>query len=145
MRISDWSSDVCSSDLLVQAANGVDLAIRRGETLGLIGESGCGKSTLGRVLLRLHEPTSGKVYFDGVDITALDAQPMKAMRRKMQIIFQDPYASLNPRRTVREIVGQPLKVPGLAPHREVADRVVPMLDHVATKNPHLNHPPHPTP
>src|SRR3546814_18651077 len=138
MRISDWSSDVCSSDLLVQAANGVDLAIRRGETLGLIGESGCGKSTLGRVLLRLHEPTSGKVYFDGVDITALDAQPMKAMRRKMQIIFQDPYASLNPRRTVREIVGQPLKVHGLAQHREVADRVVSMLENVGLKSHPMN-------
>jgi oligopeptide/dipeptide ABC transporter ATP-binding protein len=137
-----WGRLTGNPGTLVQAANGVDLAIRRGETLGLIGESGCGKSTLGRVLLRLHEPTSGKVFFDGVEVTALDDQAMKAMRRRMQIIFQDPYASLNPRKTVRQIVGQPLKVHGLARRAEVADRVAAMLENVGLKAHHMSRYPH---
>ena len=137
-----WGRLTGNPGTLVQAANGVDLAIRRGETLGLIGESGCGKSTLGRVLLRLHEPTSGKVFFDGVEVTALDDQAMKAMRRRMQIIFQDPYASLNPRKTVRQIVGQPLKVHGLARRAEVADRVAAMLENVGLKTHHMSRYPH---
>jgi oligopeptide/dipeptide ABC transporter ATP-binding protein len=137
-----WGRLTGNPGTLVQAANGIDLAIRRGETLGLIGESGCGKSTLGRVLLRLHEPTSGKVFFDGVEVTALDDQAMKAMRRRMQIIFQDPYASLNPRKTVREIVGQPLKVHGLARRAEVADRVAAMLENVGLKAHHMSRYPH---
>jgi oligopeptide/dipeptide ABC transporter ATP-binding protein len=94
------------------------------------------------VLLRLHEPTSGKVFFDGVEVTALDDQAMKAMRRRMQIIFQDPYASLNPRKTVREIVGQPLKVHGLARRAEVADRVAAMLENVGLKAHHMSRYPH---
>jgi oligopeptide/dipeptide ABC transporter ATP-binding protein len=137
-----WGRLTGNPGTLVQAANGIDLAIRRGETLGLIGESGCGKSTLGRVLLRLHEPTSGKVFFDGVEVTALDDQAMKAMRRRMQIIFQDPYASLNPRKTVRQIVGQPLKVHGLARRAEVADRVAAMLENVGLKAHHMSRYPH---
>jgi len=137
-----WGRLTGNPGTLVQAANGIDLAIRRGETLGLIGESGCGKSTLGRVLLRLHEPTSGKVFFDGVEVTALDDQAMKAMRRRMQIIFQDPYASLNPRKTVRQIVGQPLKVHGLARRAEVADRVAAMLENVGLKTHHMSRYPH---
>ena len=137
-----WGRMTGNPGTLVQAANGVSLEIRRGETLGLIGESGCGKSTLGRTLLRLHEPTSGSIYFDGTDVTALSAQAMKAMRRKMQIIFQDPYASLNPRKTVGEIVGQPLKVHGLARRAEVTDRVAAMLENVGLKAHHMNRYPH---
>ena len=137
-----WGRLTGNPGVLVQAANAVDLTIRRGETLGLIGESGCGKSTLGRALLRLHEPTSGKIFFDGVDVTALDEQAMKAMRRRMQIIFQDPYASLNPRRTVREIVGQPLKVHDLAKPTQIRDRVAAMLENVGLKAHHMDRYPH---
>ena len=137
-----WGRVTGNPGALVQAANGVNLAIQRGETLGLIGESGCGKSTLGRTLLRLHEPTSGRIFFDGVDVTGLGDQAMKAMRRKMQIIFQDPYASLNPRKTVREIVGQPLKVHGLAKRAETTDRVAAMLENVGLKTHHMGRYPH---
>ncbi|WP_108484843.1 ABC transporter ATP-binding protein [Oceaniglobus ichthyenteri] len=128
--------------ILVQAVNGVDLNIGAGKTLGLIGESGCGKSTLGRALLRLHEPTSGEISFDGTDITTLDATALKAMRQRMQIIFQDPYASLNPRRTVGEIVAKPLQIHKLASGSELKDRVVSILNRVGLNSSHLNRYPH---
>ncbi|MGH3073058.1 MAG: ABC transporter ATP-binding protein [Gaiellaceae bacterium] len=96
----------------VKAVDGVTLEIKRGETLGLVGESGCGKSTVGRALLRLYEPTDGKIVFDGTDITHLGERQLRPMRRRMQMIFQDPYASLNPRHSVGRIVGEPLRVHG---------------------------------
>lgn len=127
----------------VHAVNGVSLDIQRGETVGLIGESGCGKSTLGRVVLRLHEPTSGKIAFDGTDVTALGPTAMKAMRRQMQMVFQDPYASLNPRRTVEEIVGLPLQLQGFeGPRAELRDRVAAMVENVGLKTAHLSRYPH---
>ena len=99
----------------VKAVDGVSFAIRRGETFGLVGESGCGKSTIGRVLLKLEEPTSGQIRFDGRDIASFDAAETLAFRRRVQAVFQDPYSSLNPRMTVEQIVGEPLLVHGIEP------------------------------
>ena len=114
----------------VYAVDGVSFDIQRGETLGLVGESGCGKSTLGRAILHLIGPTAGKIFFDGRDITDLTSGELKTLRSQMQIIFQDPYSSLNPRLNVEHIVGDALRTHGLASGREVPDRVAGMLDKV---------------
>jgi oligopeptide transport system ATP-binding protein len=111
----------------VRAVDGVSFTIRRGETLGLVGESGCGKSTTGRAILQLYRPTSGEVYFEGVDLTKLKGEQLRRMRRKMQMIFQDPYASLNPRMTVGSIIGEPLEIHGLAKGKEKQERVQELL------------------
>lgn len=137
-----WGKMTGNPGTLVQAVSGVDITIQQGKTLGLIGESGCGKSTLGRAILRLHEPTSGAIEFDGVNVINLDAEAMKEMRQKMQIIFQDPYASLNPRKTVRQIIGQPLIIHGQATGAEVDKRVVEMMARVGLKVNHMNRYPH---
>lgn len=126
-----------------QAVNGVSFDIHRGETLGLIGESGCGKSTLGRSILRLHEPTSGSVRYDNQDVIGLSPAEMKQMRRQMQIIFQDPYASLNPRRSVVELVGLPLKLHGLAKtDDEIREKVTDIIERVGLKANQLDRYPH---
>jgi oligopeptide transport system ATP-binding protein len=112
----------------VRAVDGVSFDVKRGETLGLVGESGCGKSTTGRTILQLYKPTAGKVEFDGTDLVHLKGENMRQMRRKMQMIFQDPYASLNPRMTVAQLVGEPLMVHNVATGAEINDRVAHLLE-----------------
>jgi oligopeptide transport system ATP-binding protein len=127
----------------VHAVSGVSFDIGASETLGLVGESGCGKSTTGRLILRLIEPTSGQVWFDGQDITAFTERQMIALRRDMQIIFQDPFASLNPRMTVRDIIAEALIIHGLArTAREREERVVELLETVGLNADHMRRFPH---
>jgi oligopeptide transport system ATP-binding protein len=127
----------------VHAVDDVSFTIQRGETLGLVGESGCGKSTTGRCILRLIEPTAGEVVFEGKDVTALDKRSLRHLRRDMQIIFQDPYASLNPRMTVGSIIGEALVIHKLAKTRkEREERVIHLLETVGLSSDHLRRYPH---
>ncbi|MGH2410191.1 MAG: ATP-binding cassette domain-containing protein, partial [Chloroflexota bacterium] len=112
----------------LKAVDGVSLSIQKGETLGLVGESGCVKSTLGRVLLRLYEPTSGEIFHNGLDILHQNARATRELRTKMQMVFQDPYSSLNPTMTVRQALTEVLKVHGLCPQNERVERVNHLLD-----------------
>ncbi len=126
----------------VRAVDAVSFEVKRGETFGVIGESGCGKSTLGRVLLRLQDPDAGTITFDGVDITSIDRASLLPYRRRMQIVFQDPYASLNPRRSIGQIVEQPLTVHEPMSAAERRDRVVSMLETVGLSADSLQRYPH---
>jgi oligopeptide transport system ATP-binding protein len=127
----------------VHAVDGVSFTISRGETLGLVGESGCGKSTTGRCVLRLIEPTSGEVAFEGQDVLSLGGNDLRALRRKMQIIFQDPFASLNPRMTIGAILGEALIIHGLASSvKEREDRAASLLVKVGLKGEHMRRYPH---
>ncbi|HEY9152192.1 MAG TPA: dipeptide ABC transporter ATP-binding protein [Anaerolineales bacterium] len=126
----------------VHAVDGISFSIKRGETLGLVGESGCGKSTTGRTILQLYKPTSGSVIFDDVDLVKLKGEHLRQMRRKIQMIFQDPYASLNPRMTVADIIAEPLIVHSVATGKEIQERVEHLLDIVKLNPSFANRYPH---
>lgn len=126
----------------VKAVDGVSFDVRQGETLGLVGESGCGKSTTGRVILQLHRATTGSVTYDGRELTTMKGEELRRMRRKMQMIFQDPYASLNPRMTVGDIIGEPLIIHNVARGREVQERVEHLLKIVGLNPLFVNRYPH---
>jgi oligopeptide/dipeptide ABC transporter ATP-binding protein len=128
--------------MFVQAVMDLNLFIRRGETLGLVGESGCGKSTLGRLILRLEEATEGQIFFEGENILDYKAEKLRQLRRQMQIIFQDPYSSLNPRKTIGSIIGEPLIIHKIGTRKERADRVLNLMEVVGLRPEHINRYPH---
>jgi peptide/nickel transport system ATP-binding protein len=127
---------------LVRAVDGVDIRIGRQETLGLVGESGCGKSTTGRLLARLLEPTGGQIVFDGTDISHLSEKVLRPLRRQVQFIFQDPLSSLNPRKSIGAIVGEPLRIQGMGTSSEIADQVKQLLARVGLSAEHYERYPH---
>jgi oligopeptide/dipeptide ABC transporter ATP-binding protein len=128
---------------LVRAVDDVSFTIRRGETVGLVGESGCGKTTTGRCILQLERPTSGRIVFEGVDLTTLDQAQLRSVRRKVQVIFQDPYSSLNPRMTIGQILAEPIKVHGIVPdNAKRAARVRELLEQVGLLPQHARRYPH---
>ena len=132
-----------SKKQFVKAVDGVSFEIREGETLGLVGESGCGKSSLGRTVVKMYEPTSGEILFDGKDVTSLRGAELKQFRKDAQLIFQDPYASLDPRMTVGEIIKEPMVIHGLyASDAEREQRVVELLQIVGLKPDHIRRYPH---
>ena len=131
-----------NSDDVVKAVDGVSFDIFSGETLGLVGESGCGKSTVGRCLLRLYEPTSGEVLFENQNLVGLPNKQMQSLRREMQIIFQDPYASLNPRLSVSSIVSEPLKIHGIGSKKEQTERTAELLSKVGLDPNYMRRYPH---
>jgi len=126
----------------VHAVDGVDLEIYKGETLGLVGETGCGKSTLARVVMRLYEATEGTIEFDGQDVTHFKGGDLRAMRREMQMIFQDPFASLNPRKTVGSIIGTPYRLHKVVPRKQIKSEVQQLMELVGLNPEHYNRYPH---
>jgi oligopeptide/dipeptide ABC transporter ATP-binding protein len=126
----------------LKAVNDINLDIYKGETIGLVGESGCGKSTAGKTIIRMHEATSGEVLFNGVDIFKLKGKALNKFKKDMQIIFQDPYSSLNPRMTVEEIVGEPLDLHNIVKGKARKDRIVELLELVGLKSEHVSRFPH---
>jgi peptide/nickel transport system ATP-binding protein len=126
----------------IKAVDGISFDLQRGETLGLVGESGCGKTTVGRTILRLYAPTEGRILFEGKDIATLSERQMRSVRRRMQMVFQDPYSSLNPRQNVGNIVGEPIRVHGMAAGRDVEEQVQHLLDVVGLPKDAGNRYPH---
>jgi len=142
LRDGLWSRMVGGGPRAVHAVDDVNFVIDPGETLGLVGESGCGKTTTGRLVLRAIEPTRGRIVFDGQDITAVPVNRLQPFRRQAQIVFQDPYLSLNPRMTVGRTVGEPIRVHGLAPDGEIPARVLALLELVGLQAEHAGRYPH---
>src|ERR1700722_1703716 len=142
VEVQNLSKEFKIGNKSFNAIQGLNLQIFSGETLGLVGESGCGKSTVGRTILRLQEPTSGKVFFDGINLSQLNKKEMKQMRRRMQIIFQDPYASLKPRMTVQDIVGEPLIIHRLFKGQDRKNRIEQLLNLVGLNTSHMSRFPH---
>ena len=126
----------------VHAVDGVDLEVLPGETLGLVGETGCGKSTLARVIMRLHDPTEGSIEFEGRDVTSIRGRELRELRRDMQMIFQDPFASLNPRKTVGSIIGDPVRLHGTVPRERIRSSVQELMELVGLNPEHYNRYPH---
>ena len=130
------------SSVFLKAVDGVDLTVKSGETFGLVGESGCGKTTLGRCILRLEEPTGGRIFFDGRDMMAYDRRQLQAARRDMQIIFQDPYSSLNPRKKVRRLIGEAYAVHKTLPKKNREQRVNELASLVGIRPEQIDRYPH---
>lgn len=126
----------------IRAVDGVSLTLRKGETLGIVGESGCGKSTLASLILRLEKPTNGEILLDGIDIAQLSEDQLRPLRSRIQIVFQDPYSSLNPRFTVRQIVAEPMRVMGKWTTRDIDEKAVKLLELVGLSKEHLQRYPH---
>ncbi len=126
----------------IQAVDGVNFEVRRGETLGLVGESGCGKTTTARLLLRLEKPDKGKILFEGKNILEYKDKHSRALRREIQMIFQDPYSSLNPYKTVKQIISEPLRIHNICPRKELKDRIVELLEKVGLPTDYINRYPH---
>ncbi|HHW61501.1 MAG TPA: ATP-binding cassette domain-containing protein [Syntrophomonadaceae bacterium] len=127
---------------MLKAVDDISFNVFKGETLGLVGESGCGKTTLGRTVIRLYEPSNGQIFFDGIDISHLSEKELRPLRRRMQMIFQDPYASLNARMTVGDIIGEPLDIHQLARGKQRRERIEELLTRVGLDSEHINRYPH---
>ena len=143
LRVENLKKYFVTNSGLLHAVDDVSFSLGKGKTLGVVGESGCGKSTLGRTILRLHEPTSGKIFFKGQDITDLDKKAMKELRRNMQIIFQDPFSSLDPKKTVSQIIAEPIKENHILRGKHaIEERVLELMDTVGLAERYINTYPH---